>query len=475
MIYFYSITDDNQIYMANNLSRTLMKHSVYLNILKIYNQKIGNVSKIVEFEKVLQTQIYTDNDIIVLLDAFDVICSKTPAFIPLYLENNNIDILFSGENTCGNIFQDTREYYSNNKKDGNSYYINSGVVIAKANKYKEFLRLLIQDLPRIQERFKGELSKHLLKSDQALIRYYVYEHDLLNPKSDIKVAVDAMSEITFTDTTVERDYDVNKYVFVHTWGIHSLLNHYRYGQLSKYHKNLEKLNVIPSFKTKVVIMLLDTSYYRMINISREISKVSEKYPGIHWSIFHSIKGDTIKKVHINSGLYSLEINKDIYLYDNSKREHKPDMNLNEIGCALTHYKIYENLCNDDKYSNYIILEDDFKVNDIDMFIQLLYCMDGYDNYDIGLLHNSMFLPLIREENINEIFVKIKKQYFSHTTGYSITKKGAMKLMKNFNKIIQYCSDDLLACNYLKDNLDVIATSKALIRYDKNGFPSTINN
>lgn len=86
----------------------------------------------------------------------------------------------------------------------------------------------------------------------------------------------------------------------------------------------------------------------------------------------------------------------------------------------------------------------------------------------------MFLPLIREENINEIFVKIKKQYFSHTTGYTITKKGAMKLMNNFNKIIQYCSDDLLACNYLKDNLDVVATSKAIIRYDKNGLPSTIN-
>ena len=473
MIYFYTITDDNQKYMANNLIESLKKHSVSLNILTIYNHKIGNLSKIIEFEKFLSTQKYKDDDIIVLLDAFDVLCSKTPAFILLYLKNNNIDILFSGENTCGNIFQDTRLYFSDKKK-GDSYYINSGVVIAKANKYKEFLRLLILDSSRIQDRFKGELSKYLQKSDQALIRYFVYEHDLLNCESNIRVAVDTTNEITFTDTSVERSYDVNNHIFIHTWGIHSLLNDYRYGQLRKYHKNLEKLNIIPYFKTKIVIMLLETSYYRMENISREISKVSEKYPGIHWTIMNSIDGNTIKRTYIDGNTYLLEINDDIYYYNSSKREWKPDMTLNEIGCALSHYKIYEKLCKDDKYSNYMILEDDFKITDIDMFIQTLYCMEKYDNYDIALLHDSSkFFPLIKHDNINEVFVNIEKRYFNCTIGYTITKRGAKKLINRFNKIIKYPSDDLLACNYLENNLDIVATSKPLIRYDKTLFSTII--
>ena len=57
-----------------------------------------------------------------------------------------------------------------------------------------------------------------------------------NRKLPYKVCIDMRDELTFTNTVIERDYNIYDYVFIHTWGIYIADPNYRYIREQQYKK-----------------------------------------------------------------------------------------------------------------------------------------------------------------------------------------------------------------------------------------------
>lgn len=474
MFYFYSIIDNNQEYLANNLKTSLSKFDLDLTILSIYNKEIGNVSKLTEFLKYIELQTYTDSDFIILLDAFDVLVMNSPIepITKYFTTHPDTDILFSAENTNGMNFTDTKEYYESYStiSESRNIFINSGVIIGRAKKYIEFLRQIVSEIPSLHSIFKISIFlKDYLKSDQALIRYFVKYHDMLNTTSCVRIDIDRYNSITYTDTTENAiNYNQKNYVFNHTWGIQSISTPYRFIQLSKYHKYLKSLNIYPTFKTKIVFISLENNYYRLENIARQMTNLLDRYPGIKWSINKAVDGSSIQKNLLEFGIYNINYNSEIYYYDSTKRPNRSEMTNNEIACSLSHYKAYIDLVNDENYNNYIIFEDDVVLSNIDELCSQLYILDNESKcqFDVALLSYSLFQPLQRIRVINECFSEIKKQNFNNSSAYVLTKSGAMKLLSFIQGVIKYPSDDTLATMFLNDNLNIVASNELIAKYDK---------
>lgn len=115
--------------------------------------------------------------------------------------------------------------------------------------------------------------------------------------------------------------------------------------------------------------------------------------------------------------------------------------IGEIGCLLSHYKIYNELINDDKNQAYLICEDDckpsinFKVENLDKFdyskIDLLYLQSITAHFQnkqiiVDTLPNFNSYPKVKHINQNIPII------CEGTTSYIITKTGAKKFCDYIN-------------------------------------------
>lgn len=245
-IYFYCIVSEDQVNLADMLKKSLLKFGYKLNILQIYDSKLKNLSKIYNFNDYLQKNRYDDDDVIVLTDAFDVVYSTDPSNLLDFLISNNKDICISSENMFGPNFTFIKEYYDKLSKSlelKSNKYPNSGVIFGKANKVKLFYNNLSSSMQLLQKYFPPEA--HTKNSDQAHIISYLYEIDYINYK-DILILVDVENKIVFTNTLNDVPYNINDYVFIHTWGIHIKEPHYKHirdHQLKKWNDINKKLEL----------------------------------------------------------------------------------------------------------------------------------------------------------------------------------------------------------------------------------------
>lgn len=100
-----------------------------------------------------------------------------------------------------------------------------------------------------------------------------------------------------------------------------------------------------------------------------------------------------------------------------------------IGCAMSHRAIWIQIRDDPMLNSALILEDDIEMNDD--FVSKFNTYKKYVplNYDIIYLGYHLASIDSSLENVNAIFVKLKKVY--GTFGYIVTKQGAEKLLKMF--------------------------------------------
>jgi hypothetical protein len=243
MIYFYCIVGKNQEYMAENLKLSLLKFGYNLTILTIYNHELKNLSKIIKFTDFLNCIHYDNNDFIVLMDAFDVLCTTNPAKIPMYFDTHKLDILISSENTFGNNYVQIKEYYDNYniKMKSTQKYPNSGVIIGRANKLKDFYNSLNNNMTKLKTFIPSEAITTF--SDQTYLINHLYDTDFSKNPS---IQIDVFDNITFTNTNEEREYNINDYCFVHTWGIYlkqKEFEHIKNKQLEKYNKIMDELKL----------------------------------------------------------------------------------------------------------------------------------------------------------------------------------------------------------------------------------------
>lgn len=240
MIYFYTITSPEQINLCENLRKSLLRFGHHLQILPLYHK--NNFSKL-KINTILQENTYNDNDFIVICDGFDVVCAKNPEpTIENYFkkEDSAVDILFSSENMFGNNMVFIKEYYDKyNSLHGTlGKYLNSGVIIGRANKMKEFYQNLTNEIETLKQYLPPDRRDST--GDQSYIINYLYHIDFMNYK-EIKFKIDLNDELIFTNTINERPYHVTDYVFIHTWGIYIPDAHYKYIR-DQQHKKWTEIN-----------------------------------------------------------------------------------------------------------------------------------------------------------------------------------------------------------------------------------------
>lgn len=229
--------------MAENLRLSLLKFGCNLTILTIYDVDLKNLSKIVKLTDFLNCIHYQDTDFIILMDAFDVLCTSDPSKIPFYFDTNNIDILISSENTFGNNYIQIKEYYDNYniKMNSKDKYPNSGVIIGRANKLKDFYNALKKNMNKLKNWIPSEAVTTF--SDQTYIINHLFDTDFEKTPS---IRIDVFDEIIFTNTNQEREYNINDYCFIHTWGIYLKQKEYEHiknKQLQKYNQIMSELKL----------------------------------------------------------------------------------------------------------------------------------------------------------------------------------------------------------------------------------------
>lgn len=238
MLYFYTVTSPEQIHLCNGLKQSLARFGHELSILPLYSK--NNFSKL-NITYVLQTTEYNDDDIIVVCDGFDVVCCTNPDKIETYMAKNKdtVDILISSENMFGNNMVCIKEYYDKyNEKCGTSgKYLNSGVIIGRANKLKQFYSDIYDNVEIIRKQYIPA-DRQENTGDQTFIIDYLYLVDFMgnNSKLPYKVCIDVHDELTFTNTVIERKYNIMDYVFIHTWGIYIADPSYKYIRDQQYKK-----------------------------------------------------------------------------------------------------------------------------------------------------------------------------------------------------------------------------------------------
>ena len=234
MLYFYTVTSKEQIHLCDTLQKSLQRFGHDVNILPLYEKT--NFSKL-NISSVFESKSYKDDDLIIITDGFDVVCVKDPGiYVTKYFQDNpSTDILFSSENMFGNNMVCIKEYYDKyNEVHGTTgKYLNAGVIIGKANKIKQFYSQLMRCVPELRNYLPPDRRE--TTGDQTYIINYLYHIDFMNYK-DINIKIDLKDEVTFTNTIVERPYNIFDYVFIHTWGIYIADPHYKYIKDQQYKK-----------------------------------------------------------------------------------------------------------------------------------------------------------------------------------------------------------------------------------------------
>lgn len=121
----------------------------------------------------------------------------------------------------------------------------------------------------------------------------------------------------------------------------------------------------------------------------------------------------------------------------------------EIACALSHYKVLEQLINDDNYDAYLILEDDvvLQEHDDDPDFNLRNVLAELELYnllwDIAYLNEPKFLSPNSLKDYSKYWNIGIFSNFTDACSYIVTKKTALKLIELYNQHIDLCADDFL--------------------------------
>lgn len=306
--------------------------------------------------------------------------------------------------------------------------------------------IVIQDVKT--ELDKLYLEKCLLWFNNNNIEIKIETNDIIidfNIMKQCQILICSMSQLSWSAAYLSKTI---KLCYMPNYNFYKIRNNYN----KFFRKPIQ--NTIPyDVKTtlfndiKVIILTL-SEYPERINKLNDLFVKLNKI-GLQYELFYGVNG---KNININDtdniNIKLLNYNSEIYYYDITKNNRL--MKKGEMGCALSHLKIYKKLVDDTIYDKYLILEDD---------VELIASLDDlYDimcnipnNFDMLHLAKSDWFPFIKYQKINNFFYDIHKRYFNRTTAYMISKNGANKLLNYTNNYINIPADDLLSHTVLNDN------------------------
>ncbi|WP_323660372.1 glycosyltransferase family 25 protein [Pectobacterium versatile] len=200
----------------------------------------------------------------------------------------------------------------------------------------------------------------------------------------------------------------------------------------------------------------------VVNLERDKNKKDQiqdecRKAKLDYEIISAVDGRELSHNELSSKVHHISIN---YL---SK---------GEIGCALSHQKIYKKIVDDDiDYA--LILEDDVEIpQDINVFLRQFLNIKDKRQGDVFLLYPSGLRFTNRKINITQEYFFYEVYNASCTHGYIISSKAAKKLIRINNPVILVA--DAWLWFYQVSLLKVYALNKELIKaYDVDKSLSSI--
>jgi glycosyl transferase family 25 len=157
----------------------------------------------------------------------------------------------------------------------------------------------------------------------------------------------------------------------------------------------------------------------------------------------------------------------------------------DVGCANSHYSLYENLIKSDCH-NFLILEDDVEISELlNLFLQdfaninldfdILFL--GYFISELNIIHQHCRIPARlkyfgRVKLGSNFILGIPAHGCWTTMGYIVSRKGAEKLIE-INKDLMLTADELTSDLY-NYGLKIYAVDKPLVFPSSLDFPTETN-
>jgi hypothetical protein len=219
-IHVITVTNSVEHKNVHFLKKSLKPYN--LIVLQSYDPKIGNLSKIYKVHDYLINSNISDNDVICIVDAHDVVFNNKAGCINDVLSTFNrydTNIIFSSENTCVHHSDNSKKYF---ESVYGSNYLNSGISVSIKCEYLNMLKAIIKNI--------DFYNKDNRSSDQRVIGNFISHNTPKNIGLDINnifsTTLNSKSHINFTN--------INSF-FVH---ITYLSNPYQLSRYKKFQKFL---------------------------------------------------------------------------------------------------------------------------------------------------------------------------------------------------------------------------------------------
>lgn len=197
---------------------------------------------------------------------------------------------------------------------------------------------------------------------------------------------------------------------------------------------------------KVVIITLQDYPERMPHVRKCVEELSRV--GLQCEIFYGVNGNSISITDTFAPhIKILEFERDIKLYDRRVRLNGKEMRRGEIGCAWSHYRVYEKLIADDTSNSYLVLEDDAELT-VTCDRLLEYINKIPSDFDICRTTVSHWYPYKKLYAVNPYYFVYERRFSNSATSYIISKSGAQKLLTFMNNYLNIPSDDVLSTLYM---------------------------
>ena len=222
---------------------------------------------------------------------------------------------------------------------------------------------------------------------------------------------------------------------------------------------------------KVVIITLQDYPERLPHIRKCIEELS--LVGLDCEIFYGVNGKSISIANTPMPhLKILEFDGDLKLYDQRARLNGQEMRRGELGCAWSHYRVYEKLVADDAANSYLVLEDDAELT-VTTERLVEYINNIPSGFDICRTTVSHWYPYKKLYPINPYYFVYERRFSNSATSYIISKSGAQKLLTFMNNHLNIPADDVLSMLFMCSSTFISYASEDSLFVDKRTMRSII--
>jgi GR25 family glycosyltransferase involved in LPS biosynthesis len=137
-----------------------------------------------------------------------------------------------------------------------------------------------------------------------------------------------------------------------------------------------------------------------------------------------------------------------------------EITLGAVGCYLSHLNLYKELLEDNNNDYYLIFEDDAYFSDYILYDILDYFKKAPIDWDL-LIFGAMF------EKSKDQYPFKKYEYFWGLNCYMINKKGAEKIIKEYNKNkIKMQIDSMMSLMAIENRINIYGSIRRLVKHNK---------